>query len=62
VHDVSLPRLSSKKTLILGALDKEVRLSFAKRIRDTLPEPYHHLIPTSRDNDIPEFKYNNSCE
>ena len=41
----------------MGTLDKEVRLSFAKRIRETLPEVYQVLIPSSRDNDIPEFKY-----
>lgn len=28
-------------------------------MRDTLPEPYHVLIPEIKDNDIPEFKYNN---
>jgi len=34
-------------------------LSFAKRIRDTLPEPYHPLIPKSKENDIPHFKFAN---
>lgn len=38
-------------------MDKEIRLSFAKRIRATLPEPYHKLIPTSKEKDIPDFKY-----
>ena len=58
VNDVDRTPLNPRKAFILGALDKEVRLSFAKRIRETLPEPYHPLIPASKDNDIPEFKYN----
>ena len=40
-------------------IDKEIRLSFAKRIRETLPEPYHPLIPAGKEKDIPEYKYNN---
>ncbi|KAF1985986.1 cap binding protein [Aulographum hederae CBS 113979] len=49
--------LDPKKSFIIGALDKEIRLSFAKRIRDTLPEPYHILIPIEKEKDTPEFKY-----
>lgn len=62
VDDVNRPDLSPKKAFILGALDKEIRLAFASRIRSTLPEEYHPLIPQSRENDIPEFKYNNECK
>ena len=40
-----------------GALDKEIRLSFAPRIRGTLPEPLQPLIPQSKEKDVPEFKY-----
>lgn len=58
LDDVNLPDLHPRKAFIIGVLDKEIRLSFAKRVRDTLPEPYHHLIPESKDNDIPEFKFN----
>ena len=58
VDDVELSPLHPRKSFVLGVLDKEVRLSFAKRIRETLPEPYHPLIPASKDNDIPEYKYN----
>ena len=46
-----------KKAFIIGALDKEIRLSFAKRIRATLPEKYHPLIPEGKDKDTPDFKY-----
>jgi nuclear cap-binding protein subunit 1 len=42
---------------IHGALDKEIRLSFAQRIKGTLPQPYLHLITESKEKDTPEFKY-----
>jgi nuclear cap-binding protein subunit 1 len=45
---------------INGVLDKEIRLSFAKRIRDSLPaepEKFRMLIPESKDKDKPDFKY-----
>lgn len=32
-------------------------MSFAKRIRETLPQPYHSLIPLSKEKDMPDFKY-----
>lgn len=51
--------MNPRKAFINGILDKEIRLSFAKRIRETLPQEYHHLIPASKEKDIPEFKYNN---
>jgi nuclear cap-binding protein subunit 1 len=50
--------LHPKKAFILGGIEKEMRLSFAKRVRDTLPPAYHVLIPASKDNEIPDFKYN----
>jgi nuclear cap-binding protein subunit 1 len=34
-------------------------LSFAKRIRDTLPEPYYALLTEGKFKDIPPFKYDN---
>jgi nuclear cap-binding protein subunit 1 len=42
---------------INGALDKEIRLSFAQRIKGTLPEPYPKLITSGKEKDTPEFKY-----
>lgn len=49
-----------KKAFILATLDKEIRLSFAKRIRSTLPDPMHSLIPERLDADnSPDFKYDN---
>ena len=42
---------------INGALDKEIRLSFAQRIKGTLPEPYLPLITEGKEKDTPEFKY-----
>ena len=57
VDDVALPPAHPKKAFIIGALEKEIRLSFASRIRGTLPEPYEILIPPSKEQDIPSFKY-----
>lgn len=42
---------------IQGALDKEIRLSFAQRIKGTLPDPYPKLITAGKEKDTPEFKY-----
>ena len=44
-------------SFINGAIDKEIRLSFAQRIRGTLPEPYQDLITEGKEKDIPDFKY-----
>ena len=55
---MELPLVHPKKAFMIGALDKEIRLSFAQRIRGTLPEPYQPLIPVSKEKDTPDFKYN----
>ncbi|KAL1959982.1 hypothetical protein VTO42DRAFT_650 [Malbranchea cinnamomea] len=57
VDDIELPDVHPKKAFILGALDKEIRLSFAQRIRGTLPEPYQQLISEEKEKDTPDFKY-----
>lgn len=59
VEDVNLPDMHPCKSFILGALDKEIRLSFAQRIKGTLPEPYQDLIGPEKEQDTPEFKFNN---
>lgn len=60
LDDLTLTNLHPKKAFILAALDKEIRLSFAKRVRSTLPEPMHSLIPERLDEDnSPDFKYDN---
>lgn len=41
-----------------GALEKEIRLSFAQRIRGTLPETYQPLISEAKEKDTPDFKFN----
>lgn len=58
VDDVELQSLHPKKAFIQGALDKEIRLSFAQRIKGTLPEPYQPLITEAKEKDTPDFKYN----
>ena len=63
LDDLELSNLHPKKAFILAVLDKEIRLSFAKRIRSTLPEPMHTLIPERLDADnSPDFKYDNDRE
>ncbi|KAF1957449.1 hypothetical protein CC80DRAFT_443692 [Byssothecium circinans] len=58
LEDLKLSNLEPKKAFIIAALDKEIRLSFAKRIRSTLPEPMNPLIPQRLDEDnSPDFKY-----
>ncbi|PBP22804.1 cap binding protein [Diplocarpon rosae] len=57
IGDVELPGLDPKKAFIEGALDKEIRLSFAQRIKGTLPAPYQMLIPKEKEQDTPDFKY-----
>ncbi|KAJ5570344.1 uncharacterized protein N7459_009774 [Penicillium hispanicum] len=57
IDDLELPAVHPKMAFILGALDKEIRLSFAQRIKGTLPEPYLPLITEGKEKDTPEFKY-----
>jgi nuclear cap-binding protein subunit 1 len=59
VDDVYLPDAHPRKAFIAGALDKEIRLSFAQRIKNTLPEPYKELISPEKENDLPGFKFSN---
>ncbi|KAH8664090.1 MIF4G like-domain-containing protein [Xylariales sp. PMI_506] len=56
--DVDLPDIHPCKAFIVGALDKEIRLSFAQRIKGTLPEKYQELIGPEKEQDTPEFKFN----
>ncbi|KAK4694518.1 nuclear cap-binding protein subunit 1, partial [Lecanoromycetidae sp. Uapishka_2] len=58
VDDVKLPMVHPKKAFMMGSLEKEIRLSFAARIRGTLPEPYRPLISEAKEKDTPDFKYN----
>lgn len=58
IDDVELPTLHPRKSFIQGALDKEIRLSFAQRIKGTLPAPYQPLITEAKEKDVPDFKYN----
>ena len=58
VDDVDLSLVHPKKAFMVGALEKEIRLSFAQRIRGTLPEPYQPLISEAKEKDTPDFKYN----
>ncbi|KAF2273183.1 uncharacterized protein EI97DRAFT_436238 [Westerdykella ornata] len=60
--DLSLTELHPQKAFIIAALDREIRLSFAKRIRSTIPENMHSLIPERLDEDkSPDFKYDNEA-
>ncbi|KAG6041061.1 hypothetical protein E4U41_006084 [Claviceps citrina] len=55
--DTGLADLHPCKWFLLGALDKEIRLSFAQRIQKTLPEAYQPLIGPEKEKDVPDFKY-----
>lgn len=57
IDDLELPIVHPKMAFIHGALDKEIRLSFAQRIKGTLPEPYLPLITEGKEKDTPDFKY-----
>lgn len=57
--DASLSDLHPAKWFLNGALDKEIRLSFAQRIQKTLPPEYQHLIGPEKEQDVPTFKYKN---
>ncbi|KAJ4145446.1 hypothetical protein LMH87_004296 [Akanthomyces muscarius] len=57
--DAALSDLHPAKWFLNGALDKEIRLSFAQRIQKTLPEAYQHLIGPEKEQDVPDFKYKN---
>jgi nuclear cap-binding protein subunit 1 len=50
--------LHPKKAFIIATIEKEIRLSFAKRIRQTLPDEMHSLIPKA-DDTVPKFKFDN---
>lgn len=62
IEDVKLPAIHPKRAFIAGALDKEIRLSFAQRIKGTLPEPYQALISEAKEKDTPYFKYSDESE
>ncbi|KAL2862985.1 NCBP1 family protein [Aspergillus lucknowensis] len=57
IEDLELPAVHPRMAFISGALDKEIRLSFAQRIRGTLPDPYQDLISEGKEKDNPDFKY-----
>ncbi|KAL2127745.1 hypothetical protein VTI74DRAFT_10235 [Chaetomium olivicolor] len=57
VDDVYLPDAHPRKAFIAGALDKEIRLSFAQRIKNTLPDPYKDMISPDKEKDVPDFKF-----
>ncbi|KAF2158081.1 hypothetical protein K461DRAFT_310046 [Myriangium duriaei CBS 260.36] len=58
--EVGLPDLHPKKAFILSAIEKEIRLSFPKRIADSLPPDFASLIAKAQYNDQPDFKFNNA--
>ncbi|KAL5360333.1 MIF4G like-domain-containing protein [Aspergillus floccosus] len=57
IEDLELPAVHPRMAFITGALDKEIRLSFAQRIRGTLPDPYQDLITEGKEKDTPDLKY-----
>ena len=62
VDDAFLPDLHPRKAFVIGAIDKEIRLSFAQRVKNTLPEPYQALIGPEKEKDVPDFKFNDDSK
>jgi nuclear cap-binding protein subunit 1 len=58
IDDIEATNVSAKKAFIVAVIDKETRLSFTHRIKDTLPREYHRLISEGKEKELPEFKYN----
>ncbi|KAF8532930.1 MIF4G like-domain-containing protein, partial [Trichophaea hybrida] len=54
---LNFPDVHPKKAFILGSLEKEIRLSFATRIKGTLPEAFKELISEEREKEQPVFKF-----
>ena len=52
-----MTELHPGRAFIVGAIDKEIRLSFAQRIKQTLPEPYQVLIGPEKEHEFPDFKF-----
>jgi len=57
-EDVYLSSIHPRKAFILAAIDKEIRLSFSRRIKGTLPPAYQDLIGPDMEKDVPDFKFN----
>jgi nuclear cap-binding protein subunit 1 len=55
--DTNLSPLHPSMWFLKGALDKEIRLSFAQRIQKTVPEAYLALIDPEKEHDVPNFKF-----
>ncbi|KAF2653733.1 cap binding protein [Lophiostoma macrostomum CBS 122681] len=63
LDELTLSDLHPKKAFIKAALDREIRLSFAKRVRSTVPEEIQLLIPERLDkDDSPDFKFEDPLE
>lgn len=55
--DLTLSNLDPKKAFLIALVNKEIRLSFLKRIRETTPDAYHFLLPEEKEDEIPDFKF-----
>jgi len=58
--EIELPNSHPKKAFIRNVIDKEIRLSFPKRIADSLPPDFAAMIEKGQYNDEPDFKYSSS--
>lgn len=59
VDDLERTDIHPKKAFIIAAIDKEIRLSFGKRITKTIDEEFRYLITEGKEKDVPDFKYAN---
>ncbi|EPS41080.1 hypothetical protein H072_5015 [Dactylellina haptotyla CBS 200.50] len=57
IVDLELSKVHPKRSFIQEALEKEIRLSFANRVKSTLPEEYSGLVPEDKEKELPDFKF-----
>ncbi|QSL65487.1 hypothetical protein MERGE_002799 [Pneumocystis wakefieldiae] len=63
VYDLDLDSMHPKKAFIRETIEKEISLSYCSKIKDSLPEAYHLLLPENPfsssyfDYELPNSKY-----
>ncbi|KAF3273215.1 hypothetical protein TWF970_009251 [Orbilia oligospora] len=57
IPDLELSKVHPRRSFIQEAVEKEIRLSFANRVKSTLPEQYCELVPEDKEKELPDFKF-----
>jgi nuclear cap-binding protein subunit 1 len=61
-ENVDGEEIDPKRAFIAGAIEKEIRLSFAKRIKETLPGEYHKFFNKGMFAEVPDFKFDRTSK